>query len=474
MLVSLLAVAAAQPVTAPPAGARAVTVLLCPKSDGCAAEWRALSAHAGPLGLPIVDFDAVAAAGPGGRDKLLAFEARMVEVRAGRAIAPEVSEALRQLDTLPFTVTGDDLFRLWLAEGANRAPSVEGSRALAAAASVSAGRVTDLGPLPEAVLRDYLDAAGRAKNAATLAITADGPGRVFVDGRAVGEAPVSLDVPAGWHRVSVERAGRRTAWVGAVEVPAGERLDVRAEIAADDGPAALEAAVVAARRGTTAPEAVTDELSAWARDNGLAWVRFVELRPAGTADLAVPEERFPDPDPGKSAWEAHAVYLDVATRRLVQHGPGPAAMVVAGDPDRFRLGVSLGYLRLQELNDTDSIPAHDHVTAEIAAQLRIIPILAIDARLGVAHSAQPYYLDEDWLDTNVYPVSLGARVGPARGGPYATAGALVVVPYALGGQVLLGWDLAPSTSWRLAPELRAGFVDKGWLLGGSLVVTRIR
>ena len=233
-------------------------------------------------------------------------------------------------------------------------------------------------------------------------------------------------------------------------------------------------AVVAARRGNTAPDAVTDELADWGRANGLAWVRFVELRPAGAADATVPEERIPDIDASKPGWEVHTVYLDVARRRLVEHGPGPAAMVVAGDPDRFRLGVSLGYLRVQELHDTDSIPAHDHVTAEIAAQLRILPILAIDARLGLAHSAQPYYLDEDWLDTNVYPVSVGARIGRATGGPYAVVDALVVVPYALGGQVLAGWDLAPSTSWRLAPELRVGMTDKGWLAGGGLVVTRIR
>ncbi|MFN7145196.1 MAG: PEGA domain-containing protein, partial [Myxococcota bacterium] len=371
--------------------------------------------------------------------------------------------------------------RLLLAEGARRFPSAEADRALAAAASLSGGRVTDLGPLSDAVLARYLDLARAAVPGATLVVGADAPGLVYVDGRPVGEAPATLDVPPGWHRVSVERTGRLTAWVGTVDVPAGRSLDVRASLRADDGSAALEAAVIGAGRGVAAPTDVVASLGGWARDNGLRWVRFVELRRQGDATrdrlapvTTLPEERIPDPDPAAPGWDVRAVYLDVATGRLGPRGPGPAALVVAGDPDRFRLGVSLGYLRLEELADTDAVPTHDHVTAEIAAQLRLLPALALDARIGLAHAAQPYYLDEDWLDPNVYPVSLGARLGRAKGGPYVTGGALVVVPYAVGGQVLAGWDLAPATSWRIAPEVRAGFTDKGWLVGGEVVVTRLR
>ncbi len=488
MLLALLAAAflgafpgaSAQPVARVPPGAAAVTVMVCPRADGCEAEWRALAAHTGPLRLPILDFDVVAAAGPGGRDRLLAFEATMAPVRAGNADAATISGALRDLEGLPFTLPEADLFRLWLTEGANRFPSVEADRALAAAASVSQGRVTDLGLLREDVLARYLDLAAAASKAeagaATIRVRADTPGRVYVDGRPVGEAPITVSVPAGWHRVTVERSGRLTAWVGAVDVPAGALLDVRAVLGPDDGAAALEAAVIAARRGLPAPTDTVEALRGWARDNGLTWVRFVELAPAGgVATLTdAPEERLPDPDPGAPAWDLHAVYLDVPAGRLGPRGPGPAAMAVAGDPDRFRLGVSLGYLRLQELQDTDAIPAHDHVTVEIAALLRLLPPLALDVRLGLAHSAQPYYLDEDWLDDNVYPVSVGARLGGAAGGPYVSGGALVIVPYALGGQVFAGWDLAPSTAWRVAPEVRAGFVDKGWLVGGTVVVSRLR
>ena len=476
LVLPLVAAALAQPLSRVPPGARAVTVMVCPRADGCDDAWRALVAHTTPLGLPVLDFDVVAAAGPGGRDRLLAFEAEMAPIRAGTASPPAVSAALAALDDLPFTVTGEDLFRLWLAEGASRYPSVEADRALRNAASVSLGRVTDLGQLRDGVLARYLDLAAAVRPTATIRVTSDTPGRAFVDGRPIGDTPVTVAVPPGWHRVTVERTGRLTAWTGSADLPDAAGLLIRAVLAPDDGAAALEAAVIAAGKGLPAPTATVDALRAWGRDNGLTWVRFVELAPTdAVASLSdPPEERVPDPDPAAPPWDLRAVYLDVPAGRLGPHGPGPAALVVAGDPDRFRLGASLGYLRVQELFDTDTIPAHDHVTVELAAQLRLLPPLALDVRLGLAHSAQPYSLDEDWLDANVYPLSVSARLGRATGGAYVAGGALALIPYAVGGQVLAGWDLTPSTAWRVAPEVRAGFVDKGWLVGGNVVVTRIR
>lgn len=478
-MLALVAVALAQPVARVPPGAAAVTVLACPRADGCEPEWRALVAHATPLGLPVMDFDAVAEAGPGGRDALLAFEALLARLRAGKADAATVSEALARLPTLPFTVRREDLFRLWLAEGQNRFPSVEADAALAAAASLSDGRVADLGALPDAVLARYLDLAAPVARV-PLVVTADVPGRVSVDGVLIGETPVTVELRPGWHRVTVERSGRLTAWVGTVELRPGTTPTLRAGLAPDDGSAALEAAVLSAGRGAEAPAATVDALRAWARDNGLSWVRFVELRSAesprdGLGPVAtLPEERFPDPDPSRPDWELRAVYLDVAAGRLGPRGPGPAALAVAGDPDRFRLGLGVGYLRLAELADTDTVPAHDHVTAELIATLRALPTVAVEARVGVAHAAQPYFLAAGWRDENVFPVGLGARWGRAAGGPYLSGGALIVVPYALGGQLAAGWDLAPATNWRVAPEARFGMTDKGWVAGGSVVAMRVR
>ncbi|MFZ5478586.1 MAG: PEGA domain-containing protein [Myxococcota bacterium] len=453
----LVAAALAQPVTAVPPGAEAVTVFLCARPDGCGDEWAAMSAHARAFGLPLLDFDVVAAAGPQGREALADFEAAMAPLRAGAATPAQVDAARAALRALPYTVTNDDLFRVLLLSGRH-----------ADAAGISAGRVTDLPPLAEADLARYLDAAAASPPLVTLRIEADAPAaRVYVDGGPVGEAPVEVTVLEGWHRVSVERPGRATAWVGELTATGEAPLVVRAKVAGDDATAAIEAAVLAALRGQP-PEA--GSLVRWARNSGLAWVRFVELSRGGATP---PEELVPAVDATAAPWEARAVWLDVDTGRFVAHGPGPAALAAAADPARFRMGLALGFLHLEEIADTDSIPAHDHFVAEVAGTLRVVGPLAVEARVGLAHSAQPYYLDADWLDRNVYPVTLAARLGRDRG-PYATAGALVVVPYALGGQVMGGWAFAPAPAWRVGAEARGGFTDKGWLAGGAIVVARAR
>jgi hypothetical protein len=513
MLLALLPVALAQPVTAVPPGAAAVTVFVCPRADGCTPEWRALAAYMRAVSLPVLDFDSVAAASGGGRDALDRFEAAMAPLRAGvpasgttpapakgshKKAGPD-GDALAALRALPFTVPAADLFLAQLQAGARLFPSAEADRALAAAASVSGRRVYDLPPLPPDVLARYLDlATAPAVPPGELVVVPDiASARVYVDGARFEGGAVS----AGWHRVSVERPGRLTAWAASVEVASGRTSRVEASVAADDSAVDLEAAVLAARTGSPPPAEVTRVLQGWARANGLDQVRFVELLPparsggaatgtaatgtaatgtaaTGTAGASahggpeVPEEHLEDEDPTKPGWDVATVYLDVAAGRFGPHGPGPAALLVAADPDRFRLGLSLGYLHGQEFVDTDGFPAHDHVTVEIAGQVRIARSLSLDVRAGLAHAAQIYYLDADWQDRNVYPVSAGLHLG--QHGPYAVASALAIVPYALGGELRVGWDLAPSASWRLAPELRAGVTDRGWLAGAAVVMTRRR
>lgn len=429
----------AQPVSAVPPGATAVTVMLCARADACAPEWTALAAHMTAARLPLLDFDTVAVEGPAGKAELDRFEAAMAPIRRGE---PSPG-ALAMLDGVPFTVTRDDLFRLMLLSGH-----------LDRAASVSDRRVYDLPPMPDVAA--YLDVAARPAEArATLEVSADAPGaRILVDGEAVGEAPRSVAVSAGWHRVTVERTGRRTAWVGRIDAPPGGTLRIAARVADDDGRAGLEAAVIGARHGTDASGAALATLSEWAVANGLRWVRFVELGSGPDA----PEERIPGDH------EVRAVYLDVPARRFTTAGPGPAALRVAADPERFRLGVSVGYLRLGP---------RDHVAIDIATLFRLRPALSLDLRVGLAHSAQDYYLYEDWIDRQVYPLAVGARLGRASG-PWVTAAALAVIPYALGGEVKAGWDFAPSPTWRITPEARVGGTDKGWLGGAGLTVTRRR
>jgi hypothetical protein len=447
--------AAAQSLDAVPAGARAVTVLVC--DADCERPWRAAAAHAAALGYPLLDFDRVAASLRD--DRLSAFEALMSPVRTGRR--ETVAAAAAALEDLPYTVTDEDLFVLALAAGATggvrRGILQSEGDWLDAAVSISRGRAYNLPTLPAEALSRYLDVAARARPTARLRVDADAPAAVaWVDGRRVGPTPVEVEVPAGWHRVTVERPGRRTAAVATLTLEGDTAVSL--SVAGDDGGSALERVVSAAMDGAEPPAREVAMLAAWARDEGLEWVRFVRLGSRGR------DERIADPDPARQPWFVSDVYLRVAQGRLTADGPGPNAMIAAADPERFRLGAALGYLHLAP---------RDHVTVELAADYRVAPRWALDARLGLAHSAQPYYLYRDWVDTQVYPLSVAVRYGGSSG-PYAAFAGLAVVPFALGGELRAGWEWAPSYSWRVGVEARGGVTDGGWLAGGGVTVAKRR
>lgn len=476
LLLSLLSsFAAAQAVRAVPPGARAVTVMVCDEADGCRDGFEAMSDHCAALGLPLLDFDAVSAAGPGGGDARAALDEALLAVgigpgssatgRPGTRIAWEAARSAMR--TTPLTLPPDEPFRIWLGLGAARLAGgdVSGAdEAFAAAASASNGRVYDLPPLPAEALSRYLDAAAAPASTGTLIVEADHDGgQVFVDGRQSLTSPIEL--PAGWHRVTVERTGRRTAWVGEVVAVAGRTLTVRASIDADDAPAALEVAVAGAIRGTAPPADVPERLAAWARTQGLAEVRFVRLTHAHD-DRSPPEERIT----GHGwDWDVDATWLDVSRARLSPDGPGPATLRAAGSPQRFSMGLTLGYTRLQQSLVTGPDP-HDQLTAELVGIVTLRPSLALDARLGLWHSAQPYYLYADWLDHDVVPVSAGARWSFGDTGVYVGAHALAVVPFALGGDLFAGWLWRPSPRWRVGLEARGGVTDHGPLGGGGVTV----
>lgn len=450
-------VALAQAVADVPMGARAVTVFACQRD--CEAPYRAISAWAAAQRLPLLDFDALALQV---RDERLAdWNQAVAPVRAGKASRGEVEAAWRALEDLPYTVGEDDLFRLLLALAdvnlVADTPRYIDRDWVAVAASVSRHKTYNLPSISDTLTRLYLDRAAQPIHEATVDVSADAPGAVlFVDGRPAGALPLSLPMELGTHRLSVERPGRATAWTAWLEV-AGNTA-VRAEVAGNDSNAALERVVLAAITGTPAPHPEEAMLTEWARAESLEWVRFVQVGHEGDDELLRVE-------PGSPAWRTADVYLDVARGRLVAEGPGPNAMLAAADPERFRVGAALGYLHLSP---------RDHLTVDLAAAYRLGPRWAAEARLGLAHSAQPYYLYADWIDPQVYPLTLGLRHGNARGGPYAAADALLVIPYALGAQARLGWEFAPSLAWRVAAEARGGLTDRGWLLGGGVTLAARR
>lgn len=465
LAVALLArPAAAQAVDAVPAGVRGVTVMLCDEPDGCAPAFQALSDDAAARGVPVLDFDAVAQDGPGGGAARRDWDAARAVIADPKARRDDLEAAREAQWAVPLTLPPGDPFALWLRLGDARlsdGDAAGASMAFSAAASSTAGRVHDLPPLSDAGLQAYLGATNRDAGIARLDIGADMVGvRVFVDGQPVGIAPLSVEVPAGWHRVTAERDGRRTAWTGEVTAPADHPLQVDVRVAADDSAAALEAAVIGVTRGQAADPAVASVLADWARDQGLDRVRFVRLTPPAAAG-AVPAERI---EGRTGVWDVHDAWLDVGARRLSPTGGSIAGMARR---QRFTLGVSLGYARLQTENALGPDP-HDHVTAEAVAQVRLAEPLDLDLRVGLYRSAQPYYLYRDWVSQELVPVALGLRWHPGHSGVYLGAHGRALIPYAIGGDGVLGWQWSPSHRWRLGLEAMGGYTDQGALFGGGL------
>lgn len=470
----LLASAFAATVSAVPPGARAVTVQLCLEPDGCPVAARALGDHLAAQGLPLLDFDAVALAGPAGGDAAAAWSAAW----AAAVALPDrehLERARSLLRTAPLTVPEDVLFDLWLQLGAARLAAGDpdaADAALRAAANVSRRRAWDLPTLPAEALARYLDVAGVAPPAGRLLVAADHPAaQVWVDGRRIEGGEV--EVGAGWHRVSVERPGRRAAWVGEVVVPEGERTTVHAEVATDDAPAAAELAVFGAMYGRSAPAALVSGLSTWARGQGLREVRFVWVDEGDGAGASAARRAAPDTPPEE--WvdgegrrlPVYAAWLDVGAERLDTHGPGPAALRTAASPDRVRLEVGVGYTRLQRTLPTGPDP-HDQLAVEVGGVFTVAPALAVDTRVGAWSAAQPYYLYEGWTTRTVLPLAAGLRWTPGSSGVYTGAQGVVVVPFLLGAEAFAGWTWRPAPRARVGVELRGGWSDRGALGGARL------
>lgn len=468
--------ASAGVISAVPPGVSTITVLVCERPQGCPAEERALAAHLDSLGLPLLQLATVVDAGPGGGLARVRYDKAMALVARSPTLT-NLEDARSALDDLPVTLPADTVFGLLLQLGA--AQLYAGDAALAdqtfeAAVSSSDGRVVNLPALPPAVsdagVARYLYLASEGRQDRPLAVTSDGsaPGDVYVDGARVGATPFRGTVRTGWHRVSVERPGRSTAWVANVEAMQGNPdAPLRARLSGDDGAGFLSTAIEGALRGVTPPPEAGEQMAAWARSQGLRWVRFVSLVEPGATDMAgVPEERIEDAE--HNGWNVHGVWLDVGTERFGL-GPGPASLRVGGSPDRLRVGAGVGYARLQPLNE--EYGPHDHVGVDLGVRWRVKGAWSIDARVGLLRSAQLYYLREGVFEHDVYPIAAGVRFGDrgrTAAGPYIGAQALVIVPLTQGGQVFVGYEFAPTWRWRVGFEARAGMTTDGFIGGAGV------
>lgn len=466
---ALVRPAAAVEVAAVPPGVRSVTVLVCERTDGCPAEARALGDHLEALGLPYLTLASVVDAGPGGGQARAAYDAAMAAVARAPTLANlEAAHAAQR--ALPLTLPPDAVFTLTVRLGAARLAAGKADaadHAFVEAAQISGGRVINLPQIPEPALARYLYLASAAAGpGGQLQLDADVPGVVYIDGVRAGPTPLTTTLPAGWHRVTVERPGRRSAWLSELSASPELPTIAHAEIASDDGQGFLTAAVQGAIRGVAPPADAAAALSAWAAAQGLGWVRFVALdRAAVATHPGVPEERITDVD--QVAWNVYGRWLDVGAARFVAAGPGPASLRVGGSADRLRLGAAAAYVRAEPFAGGT---AHDQLGVDLALRWRLTGPWSLDGRVGVLHAAQAYYLRPGVVEHDVYPVAVGVRFGDSAvaqrgGGPYVAAQALVVVPWTEGGQLLAGWEYAPTWRWRMAVEARAGVTAAGVLAG---------
>jgi hypothetical protein len=384
-----------------------LTVLICDDPAGCAEQALALQVHAAHERYEVVGFDDVVADALMGEHALRRWEAAVAELR--RSPTPEAQEEARAaLEALPFTVSAEELL----------------------------------------LVRPDAASGGTA----SLSVTSDRDARVFVDGVAAGAAPLAVEVAAGWHRVTVERPGRRTAWVGTFVVSDGQEAHVAADLAMDDAEAAVRMGVIGAMHGQPPADDVTAALSAWAKAEGVEWVRFVSLEPAG--EDAGPTG-VPTLDGRGPGYTVTAAFLDVSGERFATEGPAPRDRAVP-----LHVGVGSGYVRLG---------SRDHLLVEGVVTVPMSGRLALDLRAGAARSAEPYLLYEDGQDFLVVPASLGLRYGRTDGGLYGGVAALAVVPYAVGASGTVGYELRANRWLRAGVELRGIVTDRD--LGGGAVVT---
>ena len=460
-------------VSAVPPGVSTVTVLVCERSEGCPAETRAMVSHLDSLGLPLLSFATVVDAGPAGGSARARYDAAVAAAEKSPTLA-NLEAARAAMARVPLTLPEDSVFALWVRLGSARLASGDeagADAAFEAASTTSNGRVINLPSVSDAALARYLYLASAPTGArGRVEVAANAVGTLYVDGERYGETPAAVELAPGWHRVTVERPGRRSAWVAEVQIGATATTSVRADIAGDDGQGFLGTAIEGAMRGVEPPSDAAAALAAWARSQGLKWVRFVTLLPPDQTDApGVPEEQVEDAE--HVPWAVYGTWLDVGRERFVRGGPGPASLRIGGSADRLRLGAGVGYLRLEPWALGGG--AHDHVTVELNVRWRITGPWSVDGRAGLMRSAQLYYLREGVFEHDVYPVSVGVRLGDAGGsgraaGPYVGVHALVVVPLTEGGEVFAGWEFAPTWRWRVGVEARAGGTAGGLTAGAGV------
>lgn len=473
-----------------PRGARTVGVLVCPTDDLCDAHARWVDALGGTTLEPYVRLDLVLAlddsgwaAGRDARGRLVEARARAVEhAEKGRwkAVEAALDEADAALAALDVTVSNAELFDLWylrgaaqLARGVNRGHEYSFRQAAA---------IADTPRFPfedEATRRAYADESRKlavgGQGTLTLGEPPEGV-RYFVDGAEASPGP-TLRYP-GNHRVTAVSPGKIRTWKVEVPVLAGRTVAVTAAFSPEDSAAWVQGRLERAFDALDAPPSVTARLATWADRQGIAQIELMRVvtrdplpgvdpitmsradarRPAAAGGEAVDHgdgipstyeqevsaihEGVTERRPEEGARELRIVYFDTRLRRF---STDSGAALVRPDTEEppFELYGQLGYTRMLE---------HHHAAVDIGGAWRP-GAFGVEAKIGLVRADSSYNLYADWVDAQLYHVTVGARWSPSwRVRPFATLGPEIYIPVAVGGRLGAGAEARLDHNWRAQVE----------------------
>ena len=309
---------------------------------------------------------------------------------------------------------------------------------------------------------------------------------------ALGPGVGELKLLPGTHRVVASRAGTVRSWQAEAPVLAGRTVTVTATFAESDTAAWLQSRLDDAFDTLQGPPELTALLSEWGQRHGVSAMRLLRvedlaptrgepthigaadpMRPAaadgervdhgdgipstyGEEVLAAEEARREAP-PGAPERRLRVMWFDPTLQRFSPDGPAPVREDLA--ERRFRVGLELGY---------QGMVGHHHAAGDVVGAWRIGPI-DLEGRLGLVRADSPYNLYEEWVDPQLYHVSLGARWAPKGTiAPYAFLGPEIYIPAAVGVRAEVGGELRIERRWLLTLGVHGGLLDQGLSWGAGL------
>ncbi len=323
----------AAPVAVPPEGATEIGLLICAE-DGCPDRMFWISFEPAFEDLPVVAVEALMAedtVATGDDVQAQAFDDALERARAAVLAGhwATADGALDDAESILEAWTGSPdnqaLFDLWFLRGAARevtAPGT-GAGAFAQAAAVTWNRSVQLPDGLDAYRQPYYDALARLLSQGVGTLVIEDPGARAehqLDGVALGDAPLKLQVLPGRHRLTAQ--GRRYAedWKVEVDIRPGRTTTTRALFPGEASDRWAADGLSAAFDNRYLDPQLAELLERWAERHALRTIRLLRLDPEArpTAPDAIEQEA----GTGLPVFELRQLWYDPRLRRFSQGPPG--------------------------------------------------------------------------------------------------------------------------------------------------------